>query len=91
MHQFLKLGAIPITTPLDILTALNIETSTPHEVETPLFTEHELAILSLLVEPRDSDTIIRSLDCAPQETLTLLMHMELKGYIREQNGLFLKV
>lgn len=91
VHQFLKLGAIPITTPLDILTALNIETSTPREVETPLFTEHELVVLSLLVEPRDSDTIIRSLDCAPQETLTLLMHMELKGYIREQNGLFLKV
>jgi DNA processing protein len=87
-HQFLKLGATPVTTPEDILIALNIEEKSEPKTQAQLFTEEELSVLALLTEPKDSDTIIRLLPSSPQVTLTLLMHMELKGHIREQNGVF---
>lgn len=89
-HQFLKLGATPVTTPEDILAALNIEEKSESPSSPQLFTEEELSILTLLNEPKDSDTLIRNLTTKPQDTLTLLMHMELKGYITEQNGVFYK-
>lgn len=92
VHQFLKLGATPVTTPEDILTALGIETETQtfSQVLNSL-TEEETTVLALLAEPKDNDTIIRSLPYPPEATLMLLMRMELAGYIREQNGVFSKI
>ncbi|MCF7815542.1 MAG: DNA-processing protein DprA [Candidatus Pacebacteria bacterium] len=87
-HQFLKLGATPVTTPEDILIALNIDEKIETQTQNQLFTEEELTILNLLSEPKDSDTIIRLFPSSPQETVTLLMHMELNGLITEQNGVF---
>lgn len=90
VHQFLKLGATPVTTPEDILIALNIEEKSETPTSPQLFTEEELSILALLKEPKDHDTIIRLIPSPPQETLTLLMKMELNGLITEQNGVFFK-
>ena len=90
VHQFLKLGATPITTPEDILTALNIEEKSESPTSPQLFTEEELNILTLLKEPKDHDTIIRELPYPHEQTLTLLMKMELSGLITEQNGVFYK-
>jgi DNA processing protein len=88
-HQFLKLGAAPVTTPEDILEALHIDIEKDSEsTSIKTYTESEQLLLNLLVEPLDNDTIIRLLPFSPQETITLLMHMELAGYIREQSGLF---
>ncbi len=89
VHQFLKLGATPVTTPEDILTALGFETeglTTPSILNS--LSEEETAVLALLNEPRDNDTLIRTLPYPPEITLMLLMRMELAGYIREQNGVF---
>ncbi len=90
VHQFLKLGATPVTSPEDILTALNIEEKSESSTLSQLFTEEELSILSLLKEPKDHDTIIRELPYPHEQTLTLLMKMELAGLITEQNGVFYK-
>jgi DNA processing protein len=90
VHQFLKLGATPVTSPEDILTALNIEEKSESPTSSQLFTEEELSILSLLKEPKDHDTIIRELPYPHEQTLTLLMKMELAGLITEQNGVFYK-
>lgn len=90
VHQFLKLGATPVTTPEDILMALNIEEKSETPKNTQLFTEEELAILTLLNEPKDNDTLIRLLPHSPEATLMLLMRMELAGHIQEQNGIFRK-
>ncbi len=91
VHQFIKLGATPVTTPEDILTALDIEEkeSSPHAPTT--LSKEELLVLSLLTEPKDQDTLIRALPYAPEMTLMLLMRMELSGSIREQNCVFHKV
>lgn len=93
VHQFLKLGATPVTSPEDILSALNIdvEEMAIQKSQTQLFTEEELSILSLLKEPKDHDTIIRHLPLAPHETIILLSEMELRGHIKEQDGKFYKI
>jgi DNA processing protein len=91
VHQFIKLGATPVTTPQDIIDALHL---THHEaVSDPVSSgsPEELQILELLNEPKDHDTIIRALPFTREETLTLLMQMELDGKIKEQGGVFYKV
>jgi DNA processing protein len=90
VHQFLKLGAVPITSPEDVLVALGIESKTEGTTRALNLTEEEQLILTALTEPKDHDTIIRLLPRSPEETLTLLMRMELDGHIREQNGVFYK-
>jgi len=90
-HQFLKLGATPVTTPEDILVALNIESNTQTESSSTRFDSDEQALLNLLTEPRDHDTLIRLLPHASEKTIMLLMRMELEGHIREQNGVFYRV
>lgn len=86
-HQFLKLGATPVTTPEDILEALHIPVDTPHE-RTRIYTDDETAVLALLREPCDHDTLIRTLPFSREVTLALLMRMELDGLITEHNGVF---
>jgi DNA processing protein len=81
-HQFLKLGATPVTEASDILAALGIE---PNE-ETiqssrPTLTALEEKVITLLREPLSRDTLIRELNLPVTETSALLMQMELAGYI----------
>jgi len=90
-HQFLKLGATPVTCPEDILSVLGLNLETK---QIPLYenaTPEEAHILSLLGEPKDHDTLIRLSEQNPELILTLLMKMELNGLIKEQNGLFYKI
>jgi DNA processing protein len=81
-HQFLKLGATPVTEATDILYALGI---TPYENEvgtipTNLSPQEEL-VIKLLKEPMDKDSLIRSLNLPTAEASILLMQMELAGHI----------
>ena len=93
MHQFLKLGATPVTTPQDIIDALHLTrvTNDLMHMSSGTGTSEEILILEILTEPRDHDTIIRALPFSREETLTLLMRMELNGRIKEQNGMFYKI
>jgi DNA processing protein len=92
VHQFLKLGAIPVTTPADIIDALHLTRDESEDTEMTLFgTPDEILILEILTEPKDHDSIIRSLPLTRETTLTLLMKMELDGRIKEQGGIFFKV
>jgi DNA processing protein len=82
VHQFLKLGATPVTTANDILTALGIETRThantpPH----PTLTITHAKIITLLHEPQSRDTLIRALDLPIAEASVILMEMEIMGLI----------
>ena len=84
--------ATPVTSPEDILTALDLETET--QTFSPILnslTEEEVSVLALLTEPINQDSIIRALPHTSETTIMLLMRMELEGYIREQNGFFYKV
>ncbi|HEY0220880.1 MAG TPA: DNA-processing protein DprA [Candidatus Paceibacterota bacterium] len=87
-HMLLRLGATPITQPMDIVTALGL---TPHEnlFEKKNYSdcstdEHE--VIKLLSEPMSRDEIIRKLGKPVYATQTILATMEIKGLIEESLG-----
>ncbi len=81
-HQFLKLGATPVTSAEDILVALGIDMLTSSAPKTlPLLSPQEAKVLALLHEPTDRDTLIRKLELPVSEAGVLLMQMEMMGYI----------
>ncbi len=86
-HQFLKLGATPITSAEDILEVFHIEKDDkPRTLATP--SSQEAAVLKALEEPHERDTLIRILALDTAAASVLLMSMELNGLIRESNGVF---
>lgn len=82
-HQFLKLGATLVTEPEDILEALRLEVLKPAEkvLPTDLKPEEEIIIKQLL-EPKDRDSLIRTLGLPASDANRLLMQMEMSGYIK---------
>ncbi len=90
VHQFLKLGATPVTCAKDILEALNINTDTeaPQTLPLPNFSPEEAKILSLLTEPIHRDELIRKLNLPTHEATQLLMLMELNGHIMQSNNVY---
>ncbi len=81
-HQFLKLGATPVTEAADILTALGIEAQVAVETKPrPPLSPLETLVLSHLINPTDRDTLFRLLNLPAHEAGVLLMHMEMQGYI----------
>ena len=86
-HQFLKLGATPVTDATDILTALQIENTSPKTAPlVPKLTTHEAAVLKLLIEPVSRDELIRQIPLPTANAAALLMQMEIKDLIVEQDG-----
>jgi DNA processing protein len=89
-HQFLKLGATPVTHAQDILHALRIDPqSAPQSAKMQLreaLTEVEQKILNHLQEPIDKDSLIRNLKLEAKLANTLLMQLEIKGFIANENN-----
>lgn len=87
-HMLLRLGATPITSSADIISALGL---TPHDnlfekkdYKNCSADEHE--VISLLSEPRSRDEIIRLIGKPVYATQTVLATMEIKGLIEESMG-----
>ena len=85
-HQFLKLGATPVTTPEDILEALRIEKSdASHEAGSTLpllnLSPLENQVLDFLKEPRQRDEIIQHLALPSAEVAITLTELELQDLI----------
>ncbi len=85
-HQFLKLGAAPVTNAEDILQVLGIEVksksgagSAPPSDLSPA----ETTILKLLIEPLDVDNITRQSGLDTQTVNTTLMLLEIKGLVAQ--------
>jgi DNA processing protein len=87
-HMLLRLGATPITSSADIISALGL---TPHE---NLFEKRDYSncstdeqeVIALLQEPRSRDEIIRLLEKPVYAAQTILATMEIKGLIEETMG-----
>lgn len=95
-HQFLKLGATPVTHAHDILYALGINPdSAPQKIS--LFTPPESLslpeqkILKALHEPADRDTLMRISGLRTNEANVILMQMEMKGLIVLDSNLYRSV
>ena len=89
VHQFLKLGATPVTTAKDILDVLGIEEkSTDQTVSLVQLSPQESAVITALFEPRHRDELIRSLNLNTSEATQLLMMMELNNMITAQDNIY---
>ncbi|MDO8520745.1 MAG: DNA-processing protein DprA [bacterium] len=84
-HQFLKLGATPVTSSEDVLRALGFqfEAPTPQEIDLSTLSERERAVMELLTEPRHRDQVIESLEISTSDANILLMKMEIAGLVVE--------
>lgn len=85
-HQFLRLGAIAITSPEDILMALGI---TARDTTTTLRTDvsdEEMRVLTAIASPLSRDELLNELEMDVIEANTLLSLMEIKGLIVEELG-----
>jgi DNA processing protein len=89
IHQFLKLGATPVTTSEDILRVLNINPADePTTKPLPTLSPNEQRVLQALHEPLPKDVLIRTLGLDTATAAGLLMQMELEGYIVETGGMY---
>jgi DNA processing protein len=89
VHQFLKLGATPVTEAADILRELGIDIKKEiHPKTLPLLSPLEAKVITLLHEPTDRDTLIRLLALPVSEAGVLLMQMEMVGYILLEGNLY---
>jgi len=89
-HQFIKLGATPITGADDILEVLDIiKTETEDTLPTLSLSEAEKKVVTVLREPTDKDTLIRNLNLPINEANILLMQMEIHGYITNENNVYI--
>jgi len=84
-HQFLKLGATPVTCSEDVLRVLGFEpeASVPKEVDLSTLSEAERIVMEFLTEPQNRDHIIDKLEISTSDANILLMKMEIAGLIVE--------
>ncbi len=89
VHQFLKLGATPVTCAEDILAVLGItEKSVSEALPRPPLSPDQTAVLNLLHEPRHRDELIRLLNMNTSEAGQLLMMMELDNMLTAQDNIY---
>ena len=90
-HQFLKLGAIPVTNARDILYTLgfsqdDVEQEPKVSISLQSLSEDERLIIESLREPIEKDNLIRLCNLQPHIANALLMQMEMKGLIASENN-----
>lgn len=86
-HQFLKLGATPVTEPEDILKALGIEVKEKKATSANDLSAEEIRVLEIIASPCSRDELLQSLDLTITEANILLSTMEIKGLITEELGM----
>lgn len=85
-HQFLKLGAVPITSVEDLLQALDLAPREKRELLRADVSDEERAIFEILASPMSRDELLEQLDLPVSEANILLSMMEIKGLIVEELG-----
>jgi DNA processing protein len=92
VHQFLKLGATPVTDSADILEVLNLATTESAQTQSqpalPTLSPDEQLVLQYLHEPIHRDELVRQLNIPISEASQLLMMMELTGHIHCDNNIY---
>lgn len=87
-HQFLKLGAMPITNAVDLRVALSLpETqSSATCITREDLSETEQEVLRIIASPTSREALIQELGLSTTEANILLSAMEIKGLISEEFG-----
>lgn len=86
-HQFLRLGALAVTSPQDILAALGIVAQTSNALSRNDLSPEEIRVVEIVSSPLSRDELIRELDIPASQANILLSMMELKGVIVEELGM----
>jgi len=86
VHQFLKLGATPITSVDDLLQALHLAPREKRVVLRGDVTDDEMKVIETLASPLSRDELVESLEMPINEINILLSMMEIKGLIVEEIG-----
>jgi DNA processing protein len=84
-NRLLTMGAIPCTSPDDVIRLLHGSIPEPPRVTTKL-TDEERALLNILDTPRHADEIARSLGASVSDVNARLMHLELAGWVTPQGA-----
>lgn len=89
VHQFLKLGATPVTSSDDIVTALNLtQQSNTETLNLSSLSQEAQVTFTELTAPTDLDTLCQRTSL-PLSTVTVaLMQLEIEGYVRQENGYY---
>ncbi len=91
-HLFIRLGAVLIAEPVHILEALNIVPRKPDAIsDVPELEGIEQEILTLLAEPKSRDEILRGGGAGAGDLLTALVALELRGFIKEEFGMWHRI
>lgn len=85
-HQFLKLGATPVTTAEDILRALGIDAETKKLFDRDDLSFDEARVLDIIAHPCSRDELLTALELPISDANVLLSTMEIKGLIQEELG-----
>jgi len=86
-HLLISLGATPITKADDIREALGLSAA-PQDM--PDLSDTERHVLALLAEPLSRDILVERLRLPIDEANALIMLMELRGYISEKDGTYVR-
>jgi len=86
VHQFLRLGAAPITSVEDLLQALDLAPREKREILRADVSDDERKILEIIASPMSRDELIDTLDLPISSANVLLSMMEIKGLIVEELG-----
>ncbi len=92
-HQFLKLGAYPVTNSQDIIELLHLKKNDSHHsiIKQPtLFSEEEQHLLDILISPKNFDELQHHTALTETTLRSTLMKLELSDVIRCENGLYSK-
>lgn len=91
-HQFMKLGARPVTEAADILDTLGLEVGDGRAPSfSPILSLEEQTIINLLSEPKERDLLIRECGLPTESVSITLMQMEMNGHIKEDGGVYRKI
>ena len=85
-HQFLRLGATAITTPADILQALDLVPREGISIMRDDVSDEEMHVLTIVASPLSRDELLSTLGMPISEANVLLSMMEIKGLIVEELG-----
>lgn len=88
-NTLIKMGAVPITSPRDILEFFGLEEKTSPQ-KAVLGAEEEKVILALN-EPLDKDGLIRKINLPASHINSLLIKMEMRGLIKESGGMIYRM
>jgi len=85
-HQFMKLGATPITEPEDILRVLGLESRNKETAPSEDLSFNEARVLEIVSNPCSRDELLTTLSLPVSDANILLSTMEIKGLIKEEYG-----